>query len=225
MQIDDKVLVQALVKNNNLFMNNISTNMEIHNFSKSFERKMKHLINAEKKYGGRLWIERFVSYSYKVAVVIMCLFTINFVSIKAFNLNIWNIIVTRTEEFVNINFNNAISGNFDTYSIRLKIVNIPKGYKKQEEYFSENMSVQSFISDNGTIAYMESLISETADVKIESGKNSTKLMGNWQVNYITGEDSITAFFTDDKYYHIVEIQGNDANEEFLNKIIEELEEL
>lgn len=224
MKIDDKVLAQALINNNDLFMKKLPTNMEIHNFSRSFERKMRHLINADKKYGGKLWVERFVSYSSKVAVTIMCLFTINFVSVKAFDANIWEMIVTKTEEFFNINFSKPESSKVDTNIARLKIANIPEEYKKQEEYQSDNLSVQSFASDDGTITYTESLINETADVNIEGGESKIKQVGNWQVNYITGEDSITAFFTDDKYYHIVEIQGANANEEFLDKIIEELEE-
>lgn len=224
MKIDDKVLSQALTNNNDLFMENLPTNMETHNFSSSFERKMRHLIIANKKFGGRLWVERFVSYSSKVAVVIVCLFAINLVSIKAFDMNIWKTIVTKTEDFLNINFVKPEKGDINTNIARLKIANIPDGYIQQEEYQSENLSVQSFVSDNGTITYTESLIKETADVNIASGESIIKQIGKWQVNYITGEDSITAFFTDDKYYHIVEIQGKDAREDFLGKIIEELEE-
>lgn len=224
MKIDDRILAQGLINNNNLFMEKLPTNVETHNFSKSFERKIKHLINANKKYGGKLWVERFVSCSSKVAVTIMCLFTINFATVKAFDINIWQMIITKTEEFFNFNFAKPENSNVGNNIARLKIANIPQGYKVQEEYQSDNLAVQSFISDSGSITYTEGLISETADVNIESGESITKRIGNIQVNYITGEESITAFFTDDKYYHIVEIQGADANEEFLDKIIEELEE-
>lgn len=224
MKIDDKVLAQALINNNNLFMENLPTNMEIHNFSKSFERKMRHLIIANNKYGGRLWMERFVSYSSKIAVISMCVLAINLVTAKAFDVDLWGIIIIKTEEFFNVNFSRPENSTVDINVARLKIAKIPDGYKLQEEYQSENLSVQSFVSDKGTLTYTESLISETADINIESGESTIKQVGNWQVNYITGEDSITAFFTDDKYYHIVEIQGADANEEFLDKIIEELEE-
>lgn len=224
MKIDDRMLTQALINSNKRFLESLPTDMEEHVFSKTFERKMKHLVTASKKYGSNLWLERFITYAAKAAVIVVCLITVNFVSVKAFDFNIWNVIITKTGEFLNINFEKPADDIIGMKAMRLKIVNLPEEYKQQEMYQSDDLSVQQFVSEGGTITYTESLISETADVNIESGIASTEKIGNWQVSYIAGEDSITAFFTDEKYYHIVEIQGVDANEEFAGKIIEELEE-
>ena len=224
MNIDDKLLTQALTNSNNRFMDNLPTDMEIHSFSTGFARKMKHLVDANKKYGGKLWVERVVNYSVKVAIIILCLITINFISVKAFDVNIWNIIITKSGEFLNINFKKPRNDFVGTNFTRLKIVDVPEGYEQQENYYSDNMSVQQFITKGGSITYTESLISETADLNIENGNRFIEQIGDWQVSFITRENSITAFFVDEKYYHIVEIQGVDANEEFAGIIIEELEE-
>lgn len=224
MKIDDRLLTQALINSNNRFVENIPSEMETHNFSRRFERRMRHLILADKKYGGNLWLEKIVSYSVKAAAIILCLLSINYVSVKAFDFNIWNAIITKTGEFLNINFEETKEDIIGTKSVRFKIVNVPDGYTQQEEYRSENMSVQHFTAEKGTITYTESLISETADINIESGRSVRTYIKSHEVNCIMAEDSITAFFTDDKSYHIVEIQGADANQEFVEKIIEELEE-
>ena len=42
--------------------------------------------------------------------------------------------------------------------------------------------------------------------------------------FIYEENRITAYFTDNAYYHIVNIQGSDANEETAINIIENLED-
>lgn len=224
MKIDDKLLTQAFINNNNRFMESISSDVESHNFSRRFEKKMNHLISADKKYGGNIWIERFVRFSAKAAVIILCLITMNFVSVKAFGFNFWNVIIEKTGEFLNINFEKPKDDITGVISRKLRLVNIPEGYEQLEYYEAENMFVQCFMSDSGTITYTECPISETADVNIASGAEKNKQLGNYRVSYITVEESITAFFIDDEYYHIVEIQGANANEEFASKIIEELEE-
>lgn len=224
MKIDDKVLTKALINSNKLFMDELPTNMEVHNFSHRFERNIRHLTNAEKRYGGKLWLEKMVSYSAKVAVLIVCLFAVNFVTIKAFNVNMWDVVITKTEEFLNLNFSKKETTVVSKSIAQYKIKSIPKGYVLNQEYESDNLFVQNFKSENGTITYTESLLNETANVNIENGESVTKQVGNWQVNCITGEDSITAFFLSDKYYHIIEIQGVNTTEEFLVNIIEELEE-
>lgn len=224
MKIDDRLLTQALINRNERFMESLSTDVEAYNFSGRFEKKMRHLIVAEKRYGGNLWVEEIVRYSANAAVLVLCLIGINFVSVKAFDINIWNAISTKTSEFLNINFEKAEEDIVGTKAMRFKIVDIPEGYIQQEYYSSENVSVQHFTSENGTVTYTESLISETADVNIESGDSIVGQIGSLHVRYIFAEESITAFFTDDKYYHIVEIQGADANKEFAREIIEELEE-
>ena len=223
MKIDDRLLTQAFMNNNRQFVESLPTDVKPHNFSKGFEKKMNHVIVANKKYGGNLWAEKVVRYSAKAAVIILCLLTINFVSVKAFDLNIWNVIVTKTSEFLNIHFEKSGDDVTEMENVRWRVSRVPDGYEQQEDYRTDHMSVQHFISENGTITYTESLISETADIHMEAGISGSEQVGLWKVNYIIGDNSITAFFTDETYYHIVEIQGADANEEFASKIIEELE--
>lgn len=224
MKIDDRVLTKALINSNGRFMESLPTEIEAHNFSKSFERKMNHIILTNQKYGGNLWIERFVRYSAKAAVIILCMITINLVSVKAFDFDIWKAVVTKTGEFLNIHFEKSQDDMIGMEAVRLKIADVPDSYEMQQDYCSENLSVQHLTSEGGTITYTESLISETADVNIESGSSSGEQIGRWEVKFVASEDSITAFFTDEKFYHIVEIQGTDANKDFALKIIEGLEE-
>lgn len=229
MKIDDRLLTQALINYNNQFVDEFPNQVEVHEFSRSFEKKMRHLISADRTYGGRHWLERMVRYTTKIAVIAICFVMINLVSVKAFDVNIWQVIVTKTEHFVNIHFAQKDktpqeSGSALDGAERMKIQNIPVGYTQQEFYAADNMTVQHLVSESGTITYTESLVTETADVNIAAGVHTAGNVGAYQVDYIRQDDSLTAFFHDDTFYHIVEIQGKDADEDFANKIIEELEE-
>lgn len=191
---------------------------------------MRRLISVEKRYGRRIWIGNSIGYVTKAAVVIICLIAINFVSVKAFDLNLWQTIVTKTGEFIHVSFKNQNNENVeetsvDIYSepIRMKISKAPKGYKQQEFYYAENMTVQQLVSENGTITYTESLITETVDVSMAKGQKETDSVRGYEVSYFIDEDSICAFFCDDEFYHIISIQGDNANRKFVDKIIEELE--
>ena len=232
MKIDESLIVQAFTNNNYHFMQEMPEVIEAHDFSGKFEKKMGRLICANKKFGGHVWLERCIRYATNVAIIVGCLVMINFVSVKAFDFNIWRAVVTKTEEFLHINFQQQDEINLpqedeintQSLSFQLKIVKIPEGYTQQDFYSEDNMTVQHLTSENGTITYMESLITETADVNIASGNQDTSIVGNYEVNYVMGENSLTAFFYDEMFYHILEIQGEDANKDFADKIVEALEE-
>lgn len=86
------------------------------------------------------------------------------------------------------------------------------------------MTVQNLVSDYGTISCLESEIAETAEIYVAAVEDGeAKNVNGWEVTYITSESAITGVFCDEKYYHILTIQGADANEKFLNTIIENLE--
>lgn len=231
MKIDDNLLTQALINHNNHFVEELPDATELHDFSRRFEKKMSRLISANRKFGGHIWLERVTRYVTKIAVIVAGIVMVNFVSVQAFDLDIWQVFVTKTSEFISINFqkNNSEEqkpdkiGDINT-TVRMKITNIPVGYTQQEFYSADNMTVQHLTSDNGTITYTESLITETANVNIRNGNQETDMAGDRLVSYISGDDSITAFFCDEEFYHILEIQGRDANKNFANEIIEGLEE-
>lgn len=224
MKIDDRLLIQALINSNDRFMEELPEVKEAHDFSRRFEKNMNHLISASNKYGGHIWLEKCIRYATKAAIIAVSFLAVNFVSVKAFDFDIWQVVVTKTTEFININFRKVDETEKQSRFFRYKMKVIPDGYEQQEFYQAENMSVQHFISDKGTITYTESLITETANVNILSGAREQGEAGNHEVSYIAGEESLTAFFCDEKFYHILIIQGEDANRNFADKIIEELEE-
>mgnify|MGYP001093935461 CR=1 FL=1 len=153
-KLNQDALKEALFMYNETFMQKMPDIVEAHNFSGRFERKMSHLIKAEKKFNGKRWAEVF--------------------AINAFNVNLWNKIVDNTTDMINISFENKSenqtrpSDNSNTASdgIKYQIKNAPKGYALRDNYNSEELFVQSFTSDNGTITYTESPISTGANLKI-----------------------------------------------------------
>lgn len=221
---NEDILRKAFIKNNEIFMDNLPENVEIHAFSKKFEKKMARFITADNKFGGKMWLERSVRCISRLAVLVICFVMINFVSVKAFNFDIWQVIVTKTDEFIHINFTKNVSQKQDTESKRLKMTQIPKGYVEVQSDFSDNMSVQIFTSDRGTITFQETLISENADVNIYQGSTDKELVDGVEVSYVIREDTMTAFFSDETYYHILSIQGSDADKDFAKQIIKNLEE-
>lgn len=237
----DDILIKALTNNNNVSMEELPDIVEAHNFSGRFERKMNRLIRADKRFGGRRWMEACVRYTTSVAMAFICLIAINTLSINAFNINLWDVIVDNTGDMINIQFKSTKSDGApvteadeenstvnkkseEVRAVHYRIGNIPDGYTLQEQYSSDELVVEILESDNGTITYTESPITETADIHIAKGESETEPVGVKDVTFIYGENNITAFFTDVAYYHIVEIQGQDANKETAVKIIESLEE-
>jgi hypothetical protein len=206
--------------------------VEIHNFSKGFEKKMKHLVRAEKNFDGKRWLERCVRYTASIVTAFVCLIIINTLSIRAFDFNLWEVIVDYTGDMINIHFESTenssapvIEGESENSSaVHYKIGSIPNGYTVQEQYTSDELVVEILKSDNGTITYTESLLTQTADVNIAKGKREQETIGGKEVTMIYAKDNVTAFFTDITYYHIVEIQGKDADREMAINIIESLEE-
>ena len=231
MRIDDNLLTQALINYNNHFVEELPDATELHDFSRRFEKRMRRLVSANRKFGGHIWLERVTRYVTKIAVIVAGFVMVNFVSVQAFDLDIWQVCVTKTSEFISIHFqkNNGAeqktdkTGDINT-TVRMKITNIPVGYTQQEFYYADNMTVQHLVSENGTITYSESLITETTNVNIGIGTQETGTVEDRKVSYVNRDGCITAFFCDEEFYHILEIQGKDANKSFANEIIEELEE-
>ena len=60
-------------------------------------------------------------------------------------------------------------------------------------------------------------------IKAKAEKTKTVTVGAKEVLISFGAENITAMYTDDKYCHTVEVQGTDADEEFVINIISELE--
>lgn len=237
----DDILTKALTNYNNALMEGLPEIVEAHDFSGRFERKMNRLIRADKRFGGKRWMEACVRYSTSVAVALICFIVINTLSISAFNFNLWDIIVDNTGDMINIKFENAKSGSApeieateekstakkkseEAGGTHYKIGMIPEGYVIQEQYSSDELVVEILESNNGTITYTEGPITDTADINIAKGEREAEIIGAKEVTLIHGENNLTAFFTDNSYYHIVEIQGQDADKEMAVKIIEGLEE-
>lgn len=224
MNLNDEVLKQALILYNEETMNQIPDIIDIHDYSYRFEKKIKRISRAQKKFGGNILMERCTRYCAKIAVVVLCFIAINVTFVKAFDFNIWQMVVTKTEDFININFEeNKNDNNKVATKGNMMITNIPDGYKKESEYFSKKLSVQQFVSDNGTISYTEGPVTDTADLTAKGSQTKTVTVGAKEVMISFGDENITAVYNDDKYYHTIEVQGKDANEKFITKIIAELE--
>lgn len=224
---NDTVLAEALKKYNNAFMEELPMVAEPHSFSKKFEKRMSQLLRANKKFGGRRWLERSVRYATGFAAMVVCLLAVNTISIHAFHINLWEIVVDSTGDLINLKFKNGEKENIDIPKeggTHFKIANIPNGYSQADYYTSEELVVQVLQSNNGTITYTEGLLTESADVNAYKGEQETETIGAKEVTFIYGENNITALFTDVKYYHIVEIQGQDANKKTVAEIIKGLEE-
>lgn len=228
MKLNDDILTGALKVCNDNAMKSIPDIIDPHNFSSKFERKMERIIRAHRSFHGSLKIERMIRYTTRLAGVVICFVLINVLSINAFNYNLWETAYQKVGEMINIGFiSNETDNTVVETDTRLKIASLPTGYEKQEEYFSNNLSVQNFKGEKGTITYTEGLITETADVNItvKKGKSETNkiMVGAKEITLAYGDDNITAFFKDNKYYHIIEVQGADANEAFVTDIIQKLE--
>lgn len=226
MRLNDDILTSALKIYNDNAMNSIPDIIDTHNYSRRFERKIERIMRAHRSFKGSLKIERIIRYSTRLAMVIVCLMVINVFSINAFHYNLWDAVYNEVGDMINVNFKSKETEHIVTKeNAMLKITSIPAGYEMQEEYFSENLSVQNFKGENGTITYTEGLITETAEVNMKKNKGETEqiLVGAREVTLSYGEENITALFQDNQYYHIIEVQGLDANEKFVTDIIRKLE--
>ena len=229
----DSILIQALKMDNDIFMDELPEIVETHNFSGRFERKMRHLIRANNTFNGKRWLEICTRYVTEFAAIIICILVVNIISIQAFHINLWEVVVDSTGDMINIRFRDnkesvsdkqEVAKNKESESIHLKIGSIPEGYSQQEFYSTDELVVQILESNYGTITYTESPITKTADINIAKGKSETEMIGTREVTFVSGENNITAFFTDAMYYHIVEIQGQDANKKTAIEIVKNLEE-
>lgn len=54
MMDNEDILRKAFIKNNEIFMDNLPENIEVHRFSNRFEKKMARFI-ADGKFGGKIW--------------------------------------------------------------------------------------------------------------------------------------------------------------------------
>lgn len=226
LQYSEEILAEAFANVNDKFMNDLPENIEPHLFSRGFERKMKPILRANRKFKGRIWMERTVRYASIAATMVVCLLAINQVSVKAFNYDIWEAVITKTKDIITIHFEKEIEEpRISGKGYKLKISNLPEGYELTNEVEMEKLTIQNLKSDRGTVSYIESEITTSVNIYSEASLNSHyEEINGWQVTYLQKDGKYVGIFTDEEYYHIVEVQGEDANIEFINEIIRGLEE-
>lgn len=225
--ISDEVLIEALKQNNDRFMEELPDEIEAHAFSEKFEKNMNRLINQN----SQAKVFNFGKFTTRAAVIIFCLLSIHMVSTKAFKVNYWKVITEKTEEFINIGFRKKYVSSNDTSTenvnsrrrLKIKKEDI-EGYDVIEYYSEGDSTVQILCSDNSSISYNESLIDDTEEISLATGEVLMEKVGEFEVTFISDEEQVIAFFTDDFYYHIVTIQGEDATVEFAKKVVSVLEE-
>ena len=234
--LHEKELIEALKLNNQRFMDEMPGECKTHEFSERFERRMNHYIKAHKTYNGNIWLERFVRYSSGVAAVVLCCIVINFVSVKAFDINLWHIIAGYESGYTQLSFerngNETVDADMpvnteNSVTQRYCIGKVPEGYRDVTENSpDEEWTNQVFVTEGGdSIVYLEGPVSEELLVDIESGEKKIQTVAGKKVYYEIKEDSIVAYFVDVKYYHMLTIEGKDANPETANKIISALEKI
>ena len=103
-KLNDDVLKQALVLHNQETMEQIPDIINTHNFSYRFEKKIRRISRAQKKFGGNMIMERCTRYCSKIATFVLCLVAVNVTFVKAFDINLWQMVVTQTENFINVDF-------------------------------------------------------------------------------------------------------------------------
>lgn len=221
--IDEKILKEALILNNKKSMDEWAKMNDQHEFSPGFLRRMRHYLNAQKKYSGRVWMERLVRYSSVAAAIIISVISINMVSAKVFDVNLWKIITEKTKEYTQVSFEKEKVTAKGKVEKRF-VVKMLDGYKEISNSLNDGVRVQVLKDNSKRIMYVEDTISKDILIDIESGKKQKKMVGDKTVYYEKQKESIVAYFIDDKYYHMITVSGKDASEVFVNKVINNLEE-
>jgi hypothetical protein len=227
--LNEKLLAEALALNNQKFLDEMPEVQKPHRFSNHFERRMKHYIRAQKKYSGKVWMERTLRYSSTAAAVILCFFTLNFVSAKVFDVSLWNLITGSDSGYTQLSFEQKETSTTKETIVakNYRITEIPDDYQPVEDESTDSEWIhQIFVSDQGdSIVYLEGPITEELLVDIESGAKNQQMVGDKSVSYEIQDDSIVAYFIDDKYYHMLTIEGKNATIETVNQVIGALEEV
>lgn len=221
--ISEKTLAEALAHNNQKFMEQMPQVKNPHGFSAGFEKRMKPYLKAQKKYGGRIWMERVVRYSSVAAAVVLCSVSINFISAKVFDVSIWKMITGHKSGYTQIAFEKDSTSKEQIHSERYEIAKIPEGYKIIEnESGEERHQVLLRLDEQGSITYIEGNITEQVLIDIASENQHKEYVGDKEVFFDEKEDVLTAYFLDDQYYHLVTIQGQDASKKMVCEIIRNL---
>lgn len=56
-------------------------------------------------------MERCTRYCSKIATFVLCLVVVNVTFVKAFDINLWQMVVTQTENFINVDFTQTENDN------------------------------------------------------------------------------------------------------------------
>ena len=202
----------------------------VHGFYNRFEKKMNRLIKTQNTNNRRGWAKTCTKWLATAAVIAISLFTVNHISATVFNYNIWEAIVGSKGQQVQVEFEKSKdgSGQNSVPSKHLKLDMMPKTYGLTDSRISEDFSVyicemyDFYKSDNinGTVTYTEMLIDEGLKAIGKDGEKSEGIVGQWKVNYVQNQDSIVAYFLDNKYCHTIVVQGANADKEFVNTLIE-----
>ena len=222
--ISEKTLSEALALNNENFMERMPKVKEPHRFSKSFERRMNRYMKAERKYGGSIFMERAVRYCATAAAMVVCLVSLNLISAKVFEQSIWNMITGNKSGYTQVSFEKASETKQELTGQHYRLAEIPKNYEVTMSVpKGEHLEILVRKDGTGSISYVEGDVSEQVVADIASKKQKQEIIGGHDVMIAEDDESITACFVDDRYYHIVTIQGRDASMEMVRKIISTLE--
>ncbi|MBE5957447.1 MAG: hypothetical protein E7254_01095 [Lachnospiraceae bacterium] len=230
MELDDKILEEAVLRYNSIYMEQIPENVKGHIFSEPFEKKMKKLIKWNNHYGKNIWIGHFTMYASRIAIA-ACLIVVFSTPIY---LGMLGPKIGSLFEKVNGTLPDGDSNPWDNYTSPKKpnIINMPKyrlavpdGYKegpmqiiKDDNY----LWIQEFESDDSKVTFKQDLLTKYEPEEMTPKETVEKEVAGRKIVISSYEDKVIAEYKGSNYYIDIIIEGKDATVEMAEKFAENI---
>lgn len=218
--IDDTLLYEHMEKVEKTLLNTIPAEQSLkHEFSKSYRKKISHLLKTQKR---SPFVNRIIKYSKGIAAIFIVFISIAFtsvMSVEAYRERFFEIVTEIWTEFTSVIFQTEENSS-DTL-IPAELNHIPNGFKKTEERVYPYEYYLCLENDTGNEIIFEqtpinanAFIIDTEDTEVETIK-----IADQQINSFTNKNLHQFYWNDNKYMYSL-ISEYDKNE--LIKIIKNI---
>jgi hypothetical protein len=230
MELEEKIIEEAVLRYNSIYMEHIPENVKGHIFSEPFEKKVKKLIKWNNHYGKRIWMGQLTMVASRVAIA-ACLIVILGTPIY---LGILGPKIGSLFEKVNGTLPDDDSNPWDDYTSpkrpntiimpKYKLA-VPDGYKEgpmeiiKDDYY---LWIQKFESEDSKVTFKQDLLTKYEPEEMEPIEIVEKEVAGRKIVITTYEDKVIAEYKGDNYYMDIIIEGKDATVEMAEKFAENI---
>ena len=207
-ELSDEMLYKAMPDVETLLLSKLPEQIPEHSFSRRFERRMRKLIQSEKR---SPQMRGFIKQAKHVAVIILAILVMSFgtvMSVQALRVQFFRLITQAFERYTSVTFEQTGSELIQNEDFVLyQISDVPQGFKKAEELCDPDAKINyvTYRNESGSkIEFsQESLETVSMSVNTEGVSHEKTEINGCEAYYYSNIGMQSVYWFDDEYLYMV----------------------